>query len=73
MGFRLNQRKISKRWKWLRDNCPPITSIISLPLDIFDNVQFHSEILIFNVPKLKPHYFLPDLEPLKKQSKVRES
>jgi len=59
MGFRLNQRKTSKRWKWLRDNCPPITSIISLPLNIFDKVQFHSEILIFNAPELKPHYFLP--------------
>jgi len=58
MGFRLNQRKTSKRWKWLRDNCPPITSIISLPLDIFKNVAFHSEILIFDAPQLKPHYFL---------------
>ena len=58
MGFRLNQRKISKRWKWLRDKMPPITSIISLPLDIFKKVQFHSEILIFNCPELKPHYFL---------------
>lgn len=61
MGFRLNQRKTSKRWKWLRDNCPPITSIISLPLDIFENVAFHSEILIFDAPKLKPHYFLNNL------------
>ena len=59
MGFRLNQRKTSKRWKWLRDNCLPITSIISLPLDIFDKIQFHNEILIFNAPKLKAHYFLP--------------
>ncbi len=61
MGFRLNQRKTSKRYKWLRDNCPPITSIISLPLDIFKEVQFHSEILIFDAPKLKPHYFLETL------------
>ena len=59
MGFRLNQRKKSKRWRWLRDNCPPITSIVSLPLDIFEKVQFHNEILIFNAPKLKPHYLLP--------------
>jgi len=59
MGFRLNQRKTSKRWRWLRDSCPPITSIISLPLDIFENVAFHSEILIFNAPALKPHYFIP--------------
>ena len=42
MGFRLNQKKTSKRWKWLRDNCPEISSIISLPLDVYDNVLFHS-------------------------------
>lgn len=58
MGFRLNQRKTSKRWKWLRDTTPEITSIISLPLDAFEGVQFHSEILIFNANNLKPHYFL---------------
>ena len=58
MGFRLNQRKTSKRWKWLRDKMPEITSIISLPLDIFENVAFHNEILIFGVPELRPHYFL---------------
>lgn len=58
MGFRLNQRRTSKRWKWLRDNCLPITSIISLPLDIFNKVQFHNEILIFGCPELRPHYFL---------------
>jgi len=29
-------------------------------LDVFDGVEFHSEILLFNMPKLKPHYFLPD-------------
>jgi len=58
MGFRLNQRKKSKRWKWLRDKMPPITSIISLPLDIFEKVEFHNEILIFNNPNLKSHYFL---------------
>ena len=58
MGFRLNQRIKSRRWKWLRDKMPQITSIISLPLDIFKGVQFHSEVLIFNAPELKPHYFL---------------
>lgn len=58
MGFRLNQRNTSKRWKWLRDKMPLIKSIISLPLDIFENVEFHNEILIFNTSQLKPHYFL---------------
>ena len=58
MGFRLNQKKRSKRWQWLRDSGLQISSIVSLPLDIFDNVRFHSEILIFNVPNLKSHYWL---------------
>ena len=60
MGFRLNQRKKSERWKWCRDSVMQITSIVSLPLDIFSGVEFHAEILIFNRPDLKPHYFLPD-------------
>lgn len=58
MGFRLNQRKQSKRWRWLRD-CPArITSIMSLPLDCFEDVEFHSEVLFFNAPYLQPHYFV---------------
>jgi len=60
MGMRLNQHRSSERWRWLRDETPQITSIISLALDVFDGVEFHSEILLFNMPKLKPHYFLPD-------------
>lgn len=58
MGFRLNQRKKSRRWQWIKDNGPEIASIVSLPLDAFENVEFHSEILIFNVSNLKPHYWL---------------
>lgn len=73
MGFRLNQRKHSKRWKWLRDSVPPITSIISLPLDIFDSVAFHNEILIFNAPGLKPHYFLEEIPTQTKEVKERVS
>jgi len=60
MGFRLNQRIKSKRWRRVRDRGAEITSIISLPLDIFKGVEFHSEILIFNIPGLKSHYFLPE-------------
>ena len=30
------------------------------PMDAFENVPFHAEILLFNMPKLEPHYFLPD-------------
>ena len=58
MGFRLNQRINSKRWRKLRDDYPPITSIISLPLDIFEDTLFHCEILCFNCYRLLPHYFL---------------
>ena len=58
MGFRLNQRTKSARWHWLRDSCPSkITSIMSLPLDVFDGVEFHSEIIFFNAPGLPPHFF----------------
>jgi type I restriction-modification system DNA methylase subunit len=59
-GFRLNQKKKSCRWKSLRDWFPNITTIISLPLDYFKDVLFHTEILCFNTDKLKPHYFLDD-------------
>ena len=58
MGFRLNQKVNSKRWKKIRDTYPPINSIISLPLDIFDNTLYHSEIICFNCDKFKAHYFL---------------
>lgn len=56
-GWRVNQRVNSKRWRKIRDNYN-ITSIVSLPLDIFDGVLFHTEIVIFNIDGLKPHYFL---------------
>jgi hypothetical protein len=60
MAMRLDQTSRSSRWRWLRDHCPPITSIITLPHDAFGSVKVHSEILIFNASKLEPHYFLPD-------------
>jgi hypothetical protein len=59
MGFQLNQRINSTRWQWLRDEAPPITGILSLPLSIFPSVQFHVECLFFNLP-VPPHSFLPD-------------
>lgn len=63
MGFRLNSKKNGKRWsKFTNQEYPPISNIISLPRDIFPGVEFHSEILIFNVPGLKPHYFLKNYE-----------
>lgn len=59
MGFRLNCGKKSKRRKKLMNDYPDITSIISLPLDVFEGVKFHTEILCFNLPHLKPHYIYP--------------
>jgi hypothetical protein len=58
MGFRLNGKQKGKRWnKFINSKYPPISSIISLPRDIFPEVEFHSEILIFNLSNLQPHYF----------------
>ena len=57
-GFRLNQKKKSGRWQKLRDKYPEITTIISLPVDTFDGILFHTEIICFNTDKMKPHYFL---------------
>ena len=59
-GFRLNQTDTSKRWmKFANNEYPEITSIVSLPKDVFENILFHSEVLIFNMPQLKGHYFVP--------------
>jgi type I restriction enzyme M protein len=60
MGFRLNQRKKSKRYKFIRQSGAEITSILSLPIDIFKNVLFHSEVLFFNMEGMKAHYFIDD-------------
>lgn len=58
-GFRLNQSQTSKRWqKFIEREYPEITTIISLPKDVFKNILFHSEVLAFNMPELKGHYFL---------------
>lgn len=57
-GLRLNQTIMSKRWRAFCDgHYPQISSIVALPKDIYDNVLFHSEVLIFNIDGLKPHYF----------------
>lgn len=61
-GFRLNQTEVSKRWrKFIEGQYPEITSIVSLPKDVFDGILFHSEVLIFNLPKMKGHYFVRNI------------
>ena len=58
-GFRLNQTEVSKRWlKFSSGEYPEITSIVSLPKDVFEDILFHSEVLCFNLPNLKGHYFV---------------
>ena len=61
MGFRLNQRIKSNRYIWFQDCGAEITSIISLPLDIFPSVEFHNEIICFNIHGIKPHYWIGDV------------
>jgi len=61
MGFRLNQRMISKRYKEYsigKYGDSKITSIMSIPLDIFPEVQIHIEILFWNIKGIEPHYWL---------------
>ena len=58
-GFRLNQTEASKRWmRFASGEYPEITSIVSLPKDVFDGILFHSEVLCFNIPNMKGHYFV---------------
>ena len=58
MGFRLNQTNRSKRLKKMKNIYPEISSIISLPVDTFENTNFHTEILCYNTEYLKAHYFI---------------
>jgi len=89
MGFRLNQRRHSDRFKSFRDeyNRAKITGVISLPLDIFSNpnydkekgplagikekgevivesnqpnIEVQAEIIFWNIPCKKFHYWVPD-------------
>jgi len=60
MGMLLNQRMKSKRWKKLRDQEEQITSILPLPLDVFEDVEFHSFVLFFNIRNIPPVWYLTD-------------
>lgn len=56
--YRLNLTLNLRRYKKFIDKeYLEITSIISLLKNIFKDILFHSEILIFNLRKLKGHYF----------------
>jgi type I restriction-modification system DNA methylase subunit len=55
-NFLNNNRTKSSRLQWLSDNDINITSIMTLPLDVFDDTLFNAQVLFFNMPKLKPYY-----------------
>lgn len=59
MGLMYNQRMRSKRYRKFREWKSQITSFIPLPLDIFEGVEFHCGIYIWNIPSMKPHYYVP--------------
>jgi len=56
MGFRLNQRMVSRRRKkFMADLDNKITGIISYPLDAFPGTSYHVEGLIWNLLGVEPH------------------
>jgi type I restriction enzyme M protein len=59
MGMTLNQRLKSARWKYIRNNWK-LTTYIPLPIDVFDNVLFHAQILCFNIPLMPACLWIPE-------------
>jgi predicted RNA methylase len=55
MGFRLNMTDRNKRWGCR--GCE-ITAIISCPVDMYQCVRVHNEILLFNIQSVKAHYWM---------------
>lgn len=71
-ALRNNQDIKSKRFRKMRDIYGQITSTITLPLNIFDEVAIPTEILIFNIEGLQPHYFLDNIFLDKAQVKPKQ-
>lgn len=71
-GVRFNQKINSSRMKWMAENIN-ITSTITLPLDIFPNVAFHTEILFINIPNLKPHYYFNNVVEEIEKNKIQKN
>lgn len=60
-GLRLNNDKSSRRLGlFTSGKYPRITSMVSLPKDIYSQVKFHSEILMFNTTNARAHYFFKE-------------
>lgn len=47
----------SPRYAYLRDNWE-ISSIMALPRKLFEGAEVYSEVIFFNMPHLKPHYWM---------------
>ena len=56
----MNQDINSKRLRWMRDCCAPITSILDIPKNFFPKVKILNHILFFNICDLPRHWFIPE-------------
>jgi len=65
-NFLNNNLKNSKRLNFISNIEKRLTTIITLPLNIFDNVLFNSQVLFFNMPKLNPYYIFNEKKALLK-------
>jgi len=63
-NFLNNNSMHSKRLKYISDGKFNITSIMTLPLDTFEDVKFNTQVLFFNMPKLQPYYIYDISKPL---------
>jgi len=63
-NFLNNNTLHSKRLKYISDGNFEITSIMTLPLNVFENIKFNAQVLFFNMPKLKP-YYIYDIDKVK--------
>jgi len=67
MGFLRNQRilkkgNFSERYQWLVDTEEQITSILTVPMNMFEGVLVHSDILFWNIQGMRPHYMYEQAE-----------
>lgn len=85
-NFLNNNTLHSSRLKYISDGSFNITSIMTLPLNAFEGIKFNTQVLFFNMPKLKPYYIfdidkvamnnihkLPNKQKQPKQIKTKKS
>jgi len=54
-NFLNNNSLNSKRLKYISDGSFKITSITTLPLNVFEGIKFNAQVLYFNMDKLQPY------------------